>query len=108
LEKFREIRPDIVFTDISMPRMDGKEAARLIRTSEAELGLGHVPIVAMTAHALDGDADEIFAAGIDYYLTKPIRKSDLVARLAAISEGHFLPVRGTLPSSPAPMSLASA
>ena len=84
VEKFRELRPDIVFTDISMPRMDGKEAARQIRAMAAEFGLPHVPIVAMTAHALDGDAETILAAGIDHYLTKPIRKSDLLARLAAL------------------------
>jgi CheY-like chemotaxis protein len=88
VEKFRELRPDIVFTDISMPRMDGKEAARHIRAIERELGLQRVPIVAMTAHALDGDAEAILAAGIDHYLTKPIRKSDLVDRMAALVKDH--------------------
>jgi CheY-like chemotaxis protein len=108
VEKFRELHPDIVFTDISMPRMDGKEAARLIRAFEAERGLERVPIVAMTAHALDGDADEILAAGIDYYLTKPIRKSDLVARLVAIKEVQVQPPVEAPPSDPSPMALARA
>jgi signal transduction histidine kinase/CheY-like chemotaxis protein len=88
VEKFRELCPDIVFTDISMPRMDGKEAARRIRVIETELGLQRVPIVAMTAHALDGDAEAILATGIDHYLTKPIRKSDLVVRMAAFVKDH--------------------
>jgi CheY-like chemotaxis protein len=81
VEKFRALRPDIVFTDISMPRMDGKKAASEIRRIEADLGLSRIPIVAMTAHALEGDAEMILAAGIDHYLTKPIRKPDLLAHL---------------------------
>ncbi len=100
VEKFREIVPDIVFTDISMPRMDGKEAARHIRAIEEELGLPRVPIVAMTAHALEGDAEAILAAGIDHYLTKPIRKSDLVARITALREEQ-LPQAADAPA-PAP------
>jgi CheY-like chemotaxis protein len=91
VEKFRALRPDIVFTDISMPRMDGKQAAAEIRRLEADMGLGHVPIVAMTAHALEGDAETILAAGIDHYLTKPIRKSDLVAQLERAVTGEMLP-----------------
>jgi CheY-like chemotaxis protein len=93
VEKFREIQPDIVFTDISMPRMDGKEAATRIREIEGELGLPRVPIVAMTAHALDGDAEAILATGIDHYLSKPIRKSELVTRLLSVTGDHILPPR---------------
>ena len=62
--------PDILFTDISMPKMDGKEAARQIRAIEARDSLPPCPIVAITAHAMEGDADEILAAGIDAYLTQ--------------------------------------
>ncbi len=54
VELFRTFRPDLIFMDISMPEMDGREAARAIRALEADLG-GHVPIVALTAHAMDGD-----------------------------------------------------
>ncbi len=74
VELFRSLRPDLIFMDISMPEMDGREAARAIRAIEAETG-GHVPIVALTAHAMDGDAPGILAAGIDAYLTKPLRKN---------------------------------
>ena len=92
VEKFQALAPDIVFTDISMPRMDGKEAAAEMRRLETELGRSSVPIVAMTAHALDGDADAILAAGIDHYLTKPIRKSELVSHLmAAVADGILPP-----------------
>jgi signal transduction histidine kinase/CheY-like chemotaxis protein len=94
VEKFRSHKPDIVFTDISMPRMDGKQAAAEMRRLESDLGRANVPIVAMTAHAMDGDADSILAAGIDHYLTKPIRKSELVSRLMSAVTDEILPPTG--------------
>ena len=77
VEMFQDFQPDLIFMDISMPEMDGKEAARMLRGSGAT-----VPIVALTAHAMDGDADGILAAGIDRYLTKPLRKTAIEAALA--------------------------
>jgi CheY-like chemotaxis protein len=72
VELFQSFRPDLIFMDISMPEMDGRDAARAIRRLEG--GRSHVPIVALTAHAMDGDAEGILAAGIDRYMTKPLRK----------------------------------
>jgi hypothetical protein len=69
--------PDIVFTDISMPLMDGTAAAEAIRAHEASAGLPVVPIIAMTAHAMDDDRDRILRHGIDDYLTKPLNKTAL-------------------------------
>jgi signal transduction histidine kinase/CheY-like chemotaxis protein len=106
VEKFRTIQPDIVFTDISMPRMDGKAAAAEIRRIEAAAGPGRVPIVAMTAHALEGDAEMILAAGIDRYLTKPVRKSDLVAQLELAVTSDILPPCPA-PADPPPAAMAS-
>ena len=83
VERFEAERPDIVFTDISMPHMDGKEAAAAMRRIEAEKGWPRTPIVAMTAHAMAGDETEILAAGIDHYLTKPLRKAALVSHIEA-------------------------
>ena len=77
VELFQSFHPDMIFMDISMPEMDGKEAARTIRA----LG-SNVPIVALTAHAMDGDAEGILAAGIDRYLTKPLRKTAIEGALA--------------------------
>ncbi|MCR9124887.1 MAG: response regulator [Rhodobacteraceae bacterium] len=80
VEAFATLRPDLIFMDISMPGMDGREATRRIREAEIQTG-GHVPIVAMTAHAMAGDRDEILAAGLDDYLTKPLRKAEIAARI---------------------------
>ncbi|MEM9971620.1 MAG: response regulator, partial [Pseudomonadota bacterium] len=83
IEQFLWQRPDLMFTDISMPKLDGKEAARRIRVLEEEAQADRCPIVAITAHALEGDAEEILAAGIDHYMTKPVKKADLVAYIVA-------------------------
>ena len=72
VELWQSFRPDLIFMDISMPEMDGKEAASTIRAAETDGA--HVPIVALTAHAMEGDAEAILAAGIDRYMTKPLRK----------------------------------
>ena len=81
VEAYCEQPPDLVFMDISMPEVDGKEATRLIRAHELDNGLNRVPIVAMTAHALTGDRDEILAAGLDHYMTKPLKKADLLHQI---------------------------
>ena len=92
VDHFQWERPDILFTDISMPKMDGKEAARRIRALEEDTRADRCPIVAITAHALEGDADEILAAGIDHYLTKPLKKAHLVEHILAAQPPGTLPV----------------
>jgi signal transduction histidine kinase/DNA-binding response OmpR family regulator len=77
VELFQDFLPDLIFMDISMPEMDGKEAARTIRAMGSR-----VPIVALTAHAMEGDAEAILASGIDHYLTKPLRKTAIEGALA--------------------------
>jgi CheY-like chemotaxis protein len=91
VELFESFKPDLIFMDISMPEMDGKEAATAIRAIEETNG-GHVPIVALTAHAMDGDDTLILAAGIDEYLTKPLRKTAITAALVAHRPADAFPV----------------
>ncbi len=81
VEAFRSFRPDLVFMDISMPGMDGKEATRTIRAYEAEQNLPRTRIVALTAHAMSGDGEEIMAHGLDAHLTKPFRKPAIIAEI---------------------------
>lgn len=84
IDLWRSFHPDLIFMDISMPVMDGCTAARAIRAAEA--GLAHVPIVALTAHAMEEDSDRIRDAGMDHHLTKPLRRSailDVLSRYTA-------------------------
>ena len=75
VEKFQSFKPDLIFMDISMPKMDGKEATQKIRGLE---GTSRIPIVALTAHAMSGDQQDILAAGLDRYMTKPLRKDAII------------------------------
>jgi PAS domain S-box-containing protein len=67
---------DLVLMDVQMPEMDGFEATALIREKEKHNG-AHIPIIALTAHAMKGDKDRCLAAGMDGYLAKPIRSQEL-------------------------------
>ncbi len=81
VEAYQSFRPDLVFMDISMPEVDGKEATRQIRDLEKNGGLPHTTIVAVTAHAMAGDDEVILAAGLDHYLTKPLKKAAMFDRI---------------------------
>jgi signal transduction histidine kinase/DNA-binding response OmpR family regulator/HPt (histidine-containing phosphotransfer) domain-containing protein/HAMP domain-containing protein len=85
---------DLVLMDCQMPEMDGYEATRLIRQGEPQPAPNgrreqHLPIVALTAHAIKGDRDRCLAAGMDDYLTKPLDPAELARTLA-----HWMPHPG--------------
>jgi PAS domain S-box-containing protein len=82
---------DLVLMDVQMPRLDGHAAVAEIRRRELHGGGARLPVIALTAHAMKGDREACLAAGMDAYLTKPIRKSELVALL-----DRFLPAGGAL------------
>lgn len=84
LTGLRRFVPDLVLLDISLPEMDGIEVARAIRSDER---LKHLPIVALTAHAMSGDRERFLQSGFDSYVAKPIidetELTDTIARLLA-------------------------
>ena len=86
LELFRRGRFSAVLMDVQMPVMGGMEATRLIREQEIQSG-EHVPIIALTAHALQGDRERCLEAGMDGYLAKPIEPEVLVGTVARLIDG---------------------
>ena len=74
---------DAILMDVQMPEMNGWEATQAIREKERSLGQ-RIPIIAMTAHAMKGDDERCFAAGMDDYLTKPIRTEELMTVLEKV------------------------
>ena len=74
---------DVILMDVQMPEMSGLEATAAIRQREQETG-AHVPIVAMTAHAMTGDRERCLEAGMDAYVSKPLRPAELLAAIDGV------------------------
>ena len=83
IEILERQKVDAVLMDLQMPEMDGLEAIHAIREKEKAKG-GHLPIIALTAHAMKGDRERCLAAGADDYVTKPIRTQELLAALERV------------------------
>jgi two-component system sensor histidine kinase/response regulator len=79
---------DLVLMDVQIPEMDGLEATAAIRVQESGTGT-HVPIVAMTANTMQGDAEPCLAAGMDAHIAKPIRPDDLYTAIDQLLQGEL-------------------
>ncbi len=75
---------DVFITDIQMPEMDGYEATRTIRRKEEQTGRSRIPIIAMTAYAMESDRELCMSAGMDGYVSKPVRSQELATVLNGI------------------------
>ena len=80
-------RFDLIFMDVQMPNMDGYETTAEIRKMERAAGGGHVPILAMTAHAMKGDRERCIEAGMDGYVAKPARVREISEAIASALGG---------------------
>ncbi|CQR74246.1 PAS domain S-box protein [Sporomusa ovata] len=81
---WRQKHYDIILMDIQMPEMDGIETTKHIREEEVHTGK-HIPIIALTAHALLGDRERFLAAGMDEYIAKPVQFEELIKKIELFS-----------------------
>jgi CheY-like chemotaxis protein len=79
---------DVILMDVQMPEMDGVEATRIIRERERETG-EHIPIIAMTAHAMKGDRERFEAAGMDGFVPKPVTPKEMFDAMEMVAAGDY-------------------
>jgi CheY-like chemotaxis protein len=82
LEKLRQKKYDLLFLDIQMPKLDGLETTRIIRDETSDIQQKNIPIIALTALAMEEDSRRCLKAGMDQFLTKPIHSDELVLAIA--------------------------
>lgn len=100
IETLKKDSFDLVLMDVQMPEMDGFQCTAAIRAKEKATG-GH-PIIAMTAHALKGDRERCLAAGMDDYVSKPIRTAELFAAIERTMARFTRPA--VIPDPPVPVT----
>jgi len=85
LSLWRQKKYDAILMDIQMPELDGIETTKRIRAAESDSG-NHIPILALTAHALVGDRERFLAAGMDEYMAKPVQMAELSEKIELLSQ----------------------
>lgn len=88
LERWQQGGIDLILMDVQMPEMGGIEALRLLRQQQQAM-TQHAPVIALTAHALRGDAERLLDQGFDGYLSKPLHLKSLVAELKRVVSEPF-------------------
>jgi PAS domain S-box-containing protein len=101
--KWESQRYDLILMDVQMPEMDGLEATARIREKE-QASSRHIPIIAMTAHAMAGDRQRCLESGMDDYVSKPIRAKELFAKIGELCRGPAAAAEAPAPRSTLPMS----
>jgi two-component system, sensor histidine kinase and response regulator len=96
---------DLALMDVQMPEMDGLEATAAIRAQERQRG-GHLPIIALTAHAMKGDQERCLAGGMDDYVSKPIQAQELSAAMARVLNNET-PLRLLAGEPPTDLAMAT-
>ncbi|MCP4010159.1 MAG: response regulator, partial [Proteobacteria bacterium] len=100
LQAIKSLPYDVILMDISMPEMDGLEATRLIRKLPGEKG--HISVIALTAHALEGDKERFIEAGMDGYVTKPVDRDNLLNKIAVLTQSFAEANHRPTPEDPSP------
>jgi CheY-like chemotaxis protein len=88
LEALKRQSYDLIFMDCQMPAMDGYETTRRIRADEERTGAPHVQIVAMTANAMKGDREHCLEAGMDDYISKPVKRGEIARIIERMAEAE--------------------
>ena len=81
VDRARAELPDLILMDLGLPGIDGWEATRRMKADETTAG---IPVIALTAHAMDGDCEKALAAGCDEFETKPVKFDQLLEKMATL------------------------